>query len=57
MSKYVVTIECSEKFVCKTEADDEDYAIAEAFENRYAWRNSHEADSFNVTVKKVGDAE
>lgn len=55
MSKYVVTIECREKFVYETEADDENYAIEEAFDHRHAWENLCEADSFNVTVKKKGD--
>lgn len=52
MNKYVVTIEYCEKFVYETEADDENYAIAEAFDHQYAWKNLYEANSFNVTVKK-----
>ncbi len=55
MRKYVVTIECREKFVYETEADDENYAIEEAFDHRHAWENLCEANSFNVTVKKKGD--
>ena len=56
MSKYTVTIECLERFTYEIEADDENYAVAEAFENRYAWECECEAQEFNVSVR-AGDAE
>lgn len=51
-NQYVVTIKTVATYTFKTRADEDLYAIAEAFENRYAWQLKNE-DAYEVIVKKV----
>ena len=55
MAKYIVNIRMTEDYTIKVEADDADYAIAEAFERRYAWVSKYNANSFEVEVEEIGE--
>ena len=50
-NEYVVTIKTVATYTFKTRADEDLYAIAEAFESRYAWRLKDE-DAYEVSVSK-----
>lgn len=51
-NEYVVTIKTVATYTFKTRADEDLYAIAEAFENRYAWQMKDE-DAYEVSVKEA----
>lgn len=54
MSKYVVAIECVDKFIYETEAYDKHDAIVKAFENSYAWQRDYDS---NKVVVKVNESD
>lgn len=51
-NEYEVTIKTITTYTFKTMADDDLYALAEAFEKRFAWQLEDEG-SYKVSVKKV----
>ena len=53
MSKYRVTITTKETYTYETESDDEFYAIAEAFDRRYAWKWENDVDAYEVSAEEV----
>lgn len=55
MSEYIVNIRVIEDYSVKVEADDADYAVAEAFNRRYEWVRRYGANSFEIEVKKGGE--
>lgn len=55
MSEYIVTIELTEKYKVRLEADTENGAIAKAFDYRYLWSYQCNADLYKVKVEAVAN--